>query len=85
MNKGVGGEITFLDLLNMINLLLGIANYKENVSQSDIQDVLKVTIASLGGVTNEIHSHLKSQDIKIQEMNNKLDKIIDILEVLKNE
>lgn len=80
---GLGGDITFLDLLNIISLLLGIANYKENVSQSDIQDALKIAVTGLGGATNEIHSHLKNQDIKIKELNDKLDKIISILEALK--
>lgn len=79
----LGLDITILDLLNIISLLLSFANYKENVSQSDIQKILKTTVAGIVSATNEVHSHLETQDLKIQELNDKLDKIINILEASK--
>lgn len=78
-------QFGILDLLSVVNIILDIANYGENVTQSDIQEAIKIHIAGLGGVTNEIHQHLKEQDTKINNMDAKLDIIIKMLEDMKHE
>lgn len=55
-----------LDAMTLVGLMIGIANYDENMSQSDVQDLIKNAL-------NDIHGHLKEQDEKI-------DRIINLLE-----
>ena len=56
MNQGSGpnGEYTFLDILSLINFMIGLQNLDLNVDQQDLE-----------GVVREIHSHLEMQDQKI--------------------
>lgn len=49
-----------------IGFLIGVANYEENLSQSDVQDMIK-------GALRDVHEHLEGQD-------NKIDHIIELLE-----
>jgi hypothetical protein len=49
-----------------IGFLIGVANYEENLSQSDVQDMIK-------GALRDVHEHLEEQD-------NKIDHIIELLE-----
>ena len=49
-----------------IGFLIGVANYEENLSQSDVQDMIK-------GALRDVHKHLEEQD-------NKIDHIIELLE-----
>lgn len=49
-----------------IGFLIGVANYEENLSQSDVQDMIKVAL-------RDVHEHLEEQD-------NKIDHIIELLE-----
>lgn len=49
-----------------IGFLIGVANYEENLSQSDVQDIIK-------GALGDVHEHLEEQD-------NKIDHIIELLE-----
>lgn len=49
-----------------IGFLIGVANYEENLTQSDVQDMIK-------GALQNVHEHLEEQD-------NKIDHIIELLE-----
>ena len=49
-----------------IGFLIGVANYEENLSESDVQDMIK-------GALRDVHEHLEEQD-------NKIDHIIELLE-----
>ena len=60
-----------IDRLAIFSTILGLANYQENVDQSLFQDVID-------SQTNDIHIHLQLQDEKI-------DKILSILEQLRGE
>lgn len=54
------------DAMAMTSFLLGIANYNENISQSQLQEIAK-------SIIKDIHNHLQQQDDKI-------DYIINLLE-----
>lgn len=56
----------FYDAMAITSFLLGMANYNENVSQSQLQETAK-------SIINDIHNHLQQQDDKI-------DYIINLLE-----
>lgn len=55
-----------LDAMSFIGFLIGVANYKENLTQNDVQDIIK-------GALGDVHEHLEEQD-------NKIDHIIELLE-----
>lgn len=55
-----------LDAMAFIGFLIGVANYEENLSESDVQDIIK-------GALGDVHEHLEEQD-------NKIDNIIELLE-----
>ena len=56
----------FYDAMAMTSFLLGIANYNENISQSQLQEIAE-------SIIKDVHNHLQQQDDKI-------DYIINLLE-----
>lgn len=64
-------QLSFIDLLSIMSFCIGIMNLDLNVSAEDIDNQTQTLL-------NEIHSHLKQQD-------NKLDNIISRLEKLDYE
>lgn len=55
-----------MDMLNILSFVIGIVNYNENVSQSNLQE-------ASDKILKEIHGHLEEQDEKIEH-------ILDLLE-----
>lgn len=51
-------QFDFLDIVSLISFAVGLANYQENVNQTDVQKIVNQAIAN-------IHEHLKNQDEKI--------------------
>ena len=76
MNQGLGsgenGEFTFLDTLSILSFCIGMMNLNENLTQGDKQDLQKQLSEKTELLLNEIHSHLKEQD-------RKLDKIMEVV------
>ena len=50
-----------LDALAMVSFVIGVANYKENVSQSQLKDTAE-------NILKGIHEHLEMQDKKLDEI-----------------
>lgn len=65
LGSGINGQFTFLDVVSLISFYIGIANLNENLSQNDKQDMLANLHDSAKSLLNEIHSHLKTQDEKL--------------------
>lgn len=67
MNNENGGLFNqnVLDAIAAISFVIGVANYQENISQSDVQDLVQNAL-------RDVHNHLEQQDKKIDE-------ILDIL------
>ena len=57
----------FYDAMAMTSFLLGMANYNENISQSQLQEIAK-------SIIKDIHDHLQQQDDKIDYIINLLEK-----------
>lgn len=53
------------DAMMVVGFLIGLANYDENITQSDLQDMMKCML-------KEVHKHLEEQD-------NKIDNILELL------
>lgn len=54
-----------LDAMTVVGFLIGLANYDENITQSDLQDMMKCML-------KDVHEHLEEQD-------NKIDNILELL------
>lgn len=63
----------FIDALSVVSFMVGIANYDENLSQSDKDDLMK----SLDEKTNAMIQHL---EVRIEEQNTMLREILNRLE-----
>ena len=55
------GRMNFLDALAVISFAIGLANYDENIGQSDMQNAVSFAVS-------DIHSHLADQDEKINKL-----------------
>ena len=64
MNK----QLTFLDILNIASFLIGIENLEMNLDQNDKQDLQRNLSEATDKLLAEIHSHLETQDKKIDEI-----------------
>lgn len=70
MNIGSGdnGEFTFLDILAVLSFAIGVANYEENMTQSDKQELLQEFNHRMEIALTDIHEHLSVQDAKIDHI-----------------
>lgn len=58
MNNGPNEQLSVMDILGVVSFVLGLANYTENLSQTQFQDELNKAVT-------DIHRHLQIQDDKI--------------------
>lgn len=67
-----------LDAITMVSFIIGVLNFGENLTQSDKQDLVSTFNNKASELLDEIHDHLKNQDMQLKE-------IINQLEALKND
>ena len=65
---------SLLDVLNVASFLIGVANYNENLTQTDKQEL----IHKLDKQTSELLSHLNAH---LERQDENIDKILTMLEV----
>ena len=65
----------FIDWISVMSFLIGVANYDENLTQGDKQDLLHEVDEATEQAIQKVREHLAEQDKKIDK----------ILEMLKNE
>ena len=63
-------QYDLLDVLNILSFVIGLLNYNENLTQNDKQELLEELDNQTATLLEEIHAHLKEQDIKIEEILN---------------
>ena len=68
MNKFNSNPLTFLDIINLMSFMIAIMNLNENLTQGDKQELLESLSNQTSELLNEIHSHLKEQDKKIDSI-----------------
>ena len=59
-----------LDTLALVGFVIGLANYDENVSQSQVQQLIDKALS-------DIHSHLQEQDTKLKAIDDKLNELLE--------
>lgn len=75
LGSGGNGELTFLDLLNILSFMIGVQNLDINATQNDIQAIMNALAEKADTLLKEINAHLEEQDRKLA----------DIFKELKNE
>lgn len=68
-------EWDFLDWISVMSFLIGVANYDENLTQGDKQDLLHEVDEATEQAIQKVREHLTEQDKKIER----------ILEILRDE
>lgn len=68
LGSGADGEWTFLDIITLIGFCVGLQNLDLNISQENLDNQTQELDAKLREVVDDIHQHLKSQDIKIDRI-----------------
>lgn len=71
-------DLSFIDLISIISFCVGLQNLDLNISQENLDNQTQELDGRLRANVADIHEHLKQQDEKI-------DKIIDMIEVLRND
>lgn len=57
--------MNWIEALSLISFLIGLANYEENVGQSELQDTITAAV-------EDIHAHLIQQDAKLERIERRL-------------
>ena len=64
--------LDFLDIITLLGFIISVENLKENLGQSDKQDLQRDLSEKADKILGEIHSHLEAQDKKIDLIMEKL-------------
>lgn len=67
-------NLDFLDIINIVSFAIAIANYNENLNQSDKQELIHKLDKQTSELLSQLNAHLERQDENI-------DKILTMLEV----
>lgn len=54
-------NLGMMDALAIVSFMLGLANYEENLGQSQVQELVSQAV-------NDLHHHLKEQDEKLDRI-----------------
>ena len=75
LGSGEQGEFTFIDLLAVAGFLVGLQNLDLNLTQEDKQDLQNDLADKSKLLLNEIHTHLNTQDQKIDHILQELEEV----------
>ena len=82
IGSGMNGELTALDILNVLSFIIGLKNLDLNIDQNDMdnqtREIDKRASELVNNAIAEIHQHLEKQDQKIN-------KILEVLQVENNQ
>ena len=70
--SGTDGQMTFIDMISLISFAVGLQNLDLNLTEEDINRQTAELDARVNEkfdrVLTEIHTHLRAQDDKIEEL-----------------
>lgn len=58
----------FLDWISVLSFAIGVANYAENITQTDMQELTKNVDNKTNTLLSELHAHLDEQDKKLNKV-----------------
>ena len=74
-------QLDFLDIVNILSLIVSIMNLNENLTQNDKQELIEDLNSVTQKLLKEIHTHLREQDFKLEIINTKLEGIEKCLNI----
>lgn len=63
-----------LDALTIASFLIGVANYNENLTQSDKDDIMKSLDQHTNDMLQKVHESLEEQNAMLREILSRLEK-----------
>ena len=70
--SGKDGELTFVDMIGLMSFAIGLENLDINITQEDMDaqtaDLDARVNAKFDKALSDIHTHLRNQDDKIEEL-----------------
>lgn len=72
-NQNQGFQNNFMDILQIVSLIIGMQNLQENREQTQYNDVQSATDRQTRYMMQEIHKNF-------EELNAKIDKVVSLLE-----
>ena len=69
----------FIAELNMLSLVIDLANYKENLTQNDKDDIMNRLDQQTKDILTEVQSALEEQNKMLEEQNKMLREILNAL------
>ena len=64
----------FLDVLTFVSFIVGMANYNENLTQSDKDDIMKGLDQKTNAMLTRIEQDLEEQNIMLKEILDRLER-----------
>lgn len=68
-------SLDMLDILNILSFVIGLMNYRENLTQGDKQDLMSEVDNTTKETINIIKEHLAEQDEKLDLILNRLEEL----------
>ena len=68
IGSGDNGELTFIDVISIIGLLVGFENLDINVTQENLDRQTAEVNDQINKALDDIHAHLSIQDSKIDQI-----------------
>lgn len=68
-----------LDTITLVSFLIGVANYNENLTQSDKDDIMKSLDKQTNDILIRVRESLQEQNEMLEAQNKILNKILDQL------
>lgn len=59
---------SLLDVLNVVSFLIGVANYNENLTQTDKQELIHKLDKQTSELLSQLNAHLERQDKNIDKI-----------------
>lgn len=63
-----------LDALTLVSFVVGVANYNENLTQSDKDDIMKSLDQHTNDMLQKVQESLEEQNVMLREILNRLEK-----------
>ena len=82
--SGDNGELTLMELIDLLSFWIAVQNLDLNLTQEDKQDLLNEVDARTNRILGEIHEHLEQQDKELKYQDELISKIMRGMEHEEN-
>ena len=73
MNNNSNKNLEFLDIINYMSFAMTLANYQQNLQQSDNDDIMYALDQKTSNLLKKLEDDLQQQNIMLKEILNRLE------------